>query len=101
MKQVAVVLAVGVVALTMVVRLKPDATYAQQESEARLKPDATNVPAPAFAARELTQYPTTGWLTNGGDLYNRRYSPLAQITRDNAAQLQAAWRTRLGGAGGG
>ena len=54
-------------------------------------------PAPAFSARELTQYPTTGWLTNGGDLFNRRYSPLTQINTDNVAQLKAVWRTRLGG----
>ena len=50
---------------------------------------------------DLTAYPTTGWLTNGGDLYNRRYSPLTQITRDNVAQLKAVWRTRLNGSGTG
>ncbi|MBI4887497.1 MAG: PQQ-binding-like beta-propeller repeat protein [Acidobacteria bacterium] len=55
--------------------------------------------APAFAPRELTQYPSAGWPTNGGDLYNRRYSPLTQITRDNVAQLKAVWRARLGGSG--
>ena len=41
----------------------------------------------------------TGWPTNGGDLYNRRYSPLSQINRDNVSQLKAVWRTRLGGSG--
>jgi alcohol dehydrogenase (cytochrome c) len=47
----------------------------------------------------LTAFPTTGWPTNGGDLYNRRYSPLSQINRDNVSQLKAVWRTRLGGSG--
>jgi alcohol dehydrogenase (cytochrome c) len=47
----------------------------------------------------LTTFPTTGWPTNGGDLYNRRYSPLSQINRDNVSQLKAVWRTRLGGSG--
>jgi quinohemoprotein ethanol dehydrogenase len=51
--------------------------------------------------QDLTAFPTTGWLTNGGDLYNRRYSPLTQITRDNVAQLKAVWRTRLDGSGTG
>ena len=37
--------------------------------------------APAFSKIELTEAPTNGWLTNGGDLYNRRYSPLTQINR--------------------
>ena len=55
--------------------------------------------APAFAGRDLTAPPTTGWLTNGGDWYNRRYSPLTQINRDNVAGLKAAWRTRLNGSG--
>ena len=48
---------------------------------------------------DLTAFPTTGWLTNGGDLFNRRYSPLTQINRDNVAQLKAVWRTRLNGSG--
>jgi len=56
-------------------------------------------PAPAFAGRDLTTPPTTGWLTNGGDWYNRRYSPLTQINRDNVAGLKAVWRTRLNGSG--
>ena len=89
-------------------------TYAQgtvpsQSPEVRLKPDTTSAsitrvdgnitPAPPFAPRDLTTFPTTGWPTNGGDLYNRRYSPLSQITRDNVSQLKAVWRTRLGGSG--
>jgi alcohol dehydrogenase (cytochrome c) len=53
----------------------------------------------ARQTQDLTAYPSTGWLTNGGDLYNRRYSPLTQITRDNVAQLKAVWRTRLNGSG--
>jgi alcohol dehydrogenase (cytochrome c) len=55
--------------------------------------------APAFDARTLMALPTTNWLTNGGDLYNRRYSPLRQITRDNVANLKGVWRARLGGSG--
>ena len=46
-----------------------------------------------------TNYPTTNWPTNGGDLYNRRFSPLTQIDRDNVAQLKGVWRTSLGGSG--
>jgi alcohol dehydrogenase (cytochrome c) len=53
----------------------------------------------AQGAADLTAFPTTGWPTNGGDLYNRRYSPLAQINRDNVGQLKGVWRTRLGGSG--
>jgi quinohemoprotein ethanol dehydrogenase len=56
-------------------------------------------PAPAFTAEDLTALPASGWITNGGDLFNRRYSPLTQINRDNVADLQAVWRTRLNGSG--
>jgi quinohemoprotein ethanol dehydrogenase len=40
-----------------------------------------------------------GWLTNGGNLANQRYSPLTQIKRDNVASLHAEWRASLGGSG--
>ena len=56
-------------------------------------------PAPAFAGADLTALPTTDWLTNGGDLFNRRYSPLTHINTDNVADLKAVWRTRLNGSG--
>ena len=55
--------------------------------------------APAFSAEALRALPTTGWLTNGGDLYNRRYSPLDQINRDNVDRLKGVWRARLNGSG--
>ena len=47
----------------------------------------------------LTAPPTDGWPTNGGDLYNRRYSPLAEIDRSNVANLKGVWRARLDGSG--
>jgi quinohemoprotein ethanol dehydrogenase len=56
-------------------------------------------PTPAFTAGQLLAPPTTGWLTNGGTLWNQRYSPLAQINRDNVARLQAQWRVSLRGSG--
>ncbi len=47
----------------------------------------------------LTAAPTDGWPTNGGDLYNRRYSPLTEIDRSNVANLKGVWRARLDGSG--
>jgi quinohemoprotein ethanol dehydrogenase len=55
--------------------------------------------APAFTARQLTAPPTDAWLTNGGTLYNQRYSPLNKINRGNVAQLKGKWRTHLQGSG--
>ena len=45
-----------------------------------------------FSAAALTAAPTTGWPTNGGNLYNQRYSPLTAINRDErrAAQRRVA-----------
>jgi glucose dehydrogenase len=54
---------------------------------------------PKFTAAQLTASPTTGWITNGGNLYNQRYSPLALINKDNVANLKPAWRTHLNGSG--
>ena len=46
-------------------------------------------PAPVAA-----QYGTQGgeWRSYGGDIGSTKYSPLDQITRDNFAQLEEAWR---------
>lgn len=57
--------------------------------------------APAFSAQQLTALPTEGWVTNGGNLFNQRYSPLTQINRDTVKDLKAEWRTHLDGSGAG
>jgi len=55
--------------------------------------------APAFSAAALSAPPTDGWFTNGGNLANQRYSPLASINRTNVAGLKPKWRTSLNGSG--
>jgi quinohemoprotein ethanol dehydrogenase len=55
----------------------------------------------AFSAQALTAPPRTGWLTNGGNFFNQRYSPLTTINRSNVAQLKGVWRTHLNGSGAG
>ncbi len=63
---------------------------------------AQELPAsPGFTAAELTALPADGWLTNGGNLFNQRYSPLTQINRDTVQDLKAQWRTHLDGSGAG
>ena len=52
-----------------------------------------------FAAAKLTSPPSTNWPTNGGNLYNQRYSALAAIDRTNVARLKGVWRTHLRGSG--
>ena len=52
-----------------------------------------------FSAERLVAPPTDGWLTNGGNLYNQRYSPLNQIDTANVAALKGVWRARLNGSG--
>jgi len=52
-----------------------------------------------FSAATLTAPPTTSWPTNGGNLYNQRYSPLTAINRANVTQLKGVWRARLSGSG--
>ncbi|MFZ9583560.1 MAG: PQQ-binding-like beta-propeller repeat protein [Pseudohongiellaceae bacterium] len=57
--------------------------------------------SPAFTPAELRADPVTGWITNGGNAFNQRYSPLDQINRSNVAALKAEWRTHLAGSGSG
>ena len=56
-------------------------------------------PSPAFSAQALRALPRNNWATNGGNLYNQRYSPLTAINRDNVSQVKAEWRTHLNGSG--
>jgi alcohol dehydrogenase (cytochrome c) len=55
--------------------------------------------APAFSAKQLTELPTKNWVTNGGTIYNQRYSPLTEINTTNVKNLKAEWRTHLNGSG--
>ena len=61
--------------------------------------DAQPARSPAFSSASLTNMPTDNWVTNGGSVYNQRYSPLTQINRSNVANLKGVWRARLNGSG--
>jgi quinohemoprotein ethanol dehydrogenase len=50
---------------------------------------------PALSAGQLTEEPTDVWLTNGGTVFNQRYSPLDEIDTSNVDQLKGAWMTNL------
>jgi outer membrane protein assembly factor BamB len=52
--------------------------------------------APAFDARRLTANPTRDWITNGGNIFNQRYSPLTRLDRANVGDLKSLWRTGMG-----
>jgi quinohemoprotein ethanol dehydrogenase len=56
-------------------------------------------PAPAFSTKQLVEPAASDWATNGGNLYNQRYSSLSAINRDNIKDLKAVWRTHLNGSG--
>jgi alcohol dehydrogenase (cytochrome c) len=53
-------------------------------------------PRDPFSSQSLSVLPRAGWPTNGGSLFNQRYSPLQAIDRGNVAQLKGVWRTHLG-----
>ena len=55
--------------------------------------------APAFTSEQLSAYPLNNWLTNGGTIFNQRYSPLNEINTGNVAKLKADWRVHLNGSG--
>ena len=59
---------------------------------AHLAPLACLVAAAALPALAQTGAKNTDWPTYGGDLANRRYSPLDQINAQNFNDLEIAWR---------
>ena len=59
--------------------------------------ESTSIPkSPAFTAEQLLALPESSWITNGGNIFNQRYSPLTLLNRDNVAGLKALWRTGMG-----
>ena len=48
---------------------------------------------------DLEKAPTSGWITNGGDFTNDRYSPLSKIDTSNVGQLKGVWLTHLRNSG--
>ena len=52
-----------------------------------------------FAPSALVVPPRDGWRTNGGNLYNQRYSPLTAIDRSNVAQLKHIKQPKLAAVG--
>jgi quinohemoprotein ethanol dehydrogenase len=56
--------------------------------------DATQV-----TRERLLAHPTDAWLTNGGNLFNQRYSPLTDINRATVANLKGVWHVHLNGSG--
>ena len=52
-------------------------------------------PIPAFSPEDLTAEPTDNWTTARGDIYNRQYSALDKITKENVKDLKVAWHTRV------
>src|SRR5688500_3065050 len=52
-----------------------------------------------FSTAALTAPAASRWPTNGGNLANQRWSPLAEINRTNVVQLKGLWRARLRGSG--
>jgi quinohemoprotein ethanol dehydrogenase len=76
--------------LSVLASLAPPMSVAQQGATAPIEA------APAFTTQQLLAQPAKDWITNGGSLYNQRYSPLTQINRSNVAGLRALWRTGMG-----
>jgi len=56
-------------------------------------------PAPAFSGERLSSLPREDWITNGGNVYNQRYSPIDEINRETVSNLRGVWRARLNGSG--
>src|SRR5690606_34065080 len=62
-----------------------------QTASSAAPPRGTQQPpsAPAFSVDELMRLPAQNWITNGGNLYNQRYSSLDRINRDNVDDVKA------------
>src|SRR3954453_10649403 len=74
-------------AVTLLTLLAPGALLAQRGQDDE------------FAAGQLVPPPRNAWLTNGGNLYNQRYSATRSLDPSNVGGLKGVWRTHLRGSG--
>jgi quinohemoprotein ethanol dehydrogenase len=72
---------------------------AATQTDLRINAQSRQATTRDFSAAALTAPSTSRWPTNGGNLFNQRYSPLTTINRGNVTQLKGVWRARLGGSG--
>ncbi len=52
-------------------------------------------PAPRFSTSDLAATASDNWITNGGSLWNQRYSALDEINASNVSQLKGVWLAHL------
>lgn len=89
-------LAAGVLAVGAAAAADGSAAAADGGTAAATDGSAHIAAAPNFSERQLLALPRTNWITNGGNLFNQRYSPLTLLDRHNVAGLKALWRTSMG-----
>ena len=58
------------------------------------------LPAQATVNQQTIANPQSQWLSYGRDYQEQRFSPLAQINRDNIKQLDLAWSFKFSTARG-
>jgi alcohol dehydrogenase (cytochrome c) len=51
--------------------------------------------AQAFTAKSLAPAPAANWVTNGGNVYNQRYSALTRLGKATVKNLKAVWHNEL------
>ena len=99
-RRLAGVIAAVVVLFVATVGLVTVAAVAHQGDDQAASDEGRQWPevAPAFSGEELNAEPSDVWLTNGGTLFNQRYSPLDHIDTSNVKDLKGVWMTDLGSA---
>jgi hypothetical protein len=55
----------------------------------------TSAIAPGGTGAELVRQPGQNWVTDGGNVFNRRCSSRGQFIREGVAEGDAVWRWRL------
>ncbi|RFU60858.1 PQQ-dependent dehydrogenase, methanol/ethanol family [Peribacillus glennii] len=72
---------------------KPGKKPVEVTTEQKKEKDQT---VPTFTTEELKAIPNEDWITNGGNIYNQRYSTLDKINASNVGNLKGKWMTHLG-----
>ncbi|GAB1264809.1 outer membrane protein assembly factor BamB family protein [Aurantivibrio infirmus] len=91
-------LSISLISLILMAACSDNSATDEEQTPQSSDPQETTTTS-VLSSHPLVQLPGKNWITNGGNIYNQRYSPLTEINTENVKNLKGEWLTHLDGSG--